>query len=179
MPNLSRLANDFDISKRECKAIIETPKGRRNKFKYEAGSEIFKLSHVLPQGFSFPFDFGFIPSTLAEDGNALDVMVLMDEPAHVGCQLDIRLVGVIEAGQTENGEKSKNDRVIAVSVQSLEYGEVKNIAELKDAFVKQVKDFLALYNKDSNKKDTVTAVAGPERAIELLKRATKRFQESE
>jgi inorganic pyrophosphatase len=53
----------------------------------------------------FPFDFGFIPSTLGRDGDPLDVMVLMDEPAHVGCLVDVRIIGVIEAKQTQDGRR--------------------------------------------------------------------------
>lgn len=176
MEDISRLPHELNKRKRECKAIIETPKGRRNKFKYNPASGLFSLSHLLPQGFSFPFDFGFIPSTVAEDGDALDVMVLMDEPAHVGCLLDVRLVGVIEAVQTENGKKSKNDRLIAVAVQSFDYGEVKAISQLKDSLVEQVKEFLALYNKNSGKQDEVKGVAGPARAIELLEAAIQGFE---
>lgn len=107
MEDISKLPHELHKEKRECKAIIETPAGRRNKFKYEPDSGLFSLSKLLPQGFSFPFDFGFIPSTQAEDGDALDVMVLMDESAHVGCLVTVRLVGVIEAVQAENGKKSK------------------------------------------------------------------------
>jgi inorganic pyrophosphatase len=101
MQDISQLPHELDTKKRECKAIIETPKGRRNKFKYEPGSGLFSLSNLLPRGFSFPFDFGFIPSTLAEDGDALDALVLMDEPAHFGCFLKVRLVGVVEIVQKE------------------------------------------------------------------------------
>jgi inorganic pyrophosphatase len=176
MEDISKLPHGLDREKRECKAIIETPKGRRNKFKYEPDSGLFSLSNLLPQGFSFPFDFGFIPSTLAEDGDALDVIVLMDEPAHVGCLLKIRLVGVVEIVQREGGKESKNDRIIAVAVRSVDYADVKSISELQHSLVEQVKEFLALYNKNSGKQDEVKGVAGPERAMELVDSAIRRFQ---
>ncbi len=176
MEDISRLPHELNKRKRECKAIIETPKGRRNKFKYEPDSGLFSLSNLLPQGFSFPFDFGFIPSTLAEDGDALDVIVLMDEPAHVGCLLNVRLIGVVEAEQTEDGEKSKNDRLVAVAIRSFDFANVKSISQLQDSLVEQVKEFLALYNKNSGKQDEVKAVAGPARAIELLETAIQAFE---
>src|SRR3984893_11401569 len=103
MSNLAAIPNKWNHKKRECKAIIETPKGRRNKFDYDPEFEMFTLGGLLPEGLAFPYDFGFIPSTLGDDGDPLDVMVVMDEPAHVGCLLDVRLVGVIEAEQTEDG----------------------------------------------------------------------------
>jgi inorganic pyrophosphatase len=179
MQDISRLRHKLDREKRECQAIIETPKGRRNKFKYEEDSGLYTLSRVLPQGFIFPFDFGFIPSTAADDGDPLDVIVLMDEPAHVGCILKIRLIGVMKLVQTEKGKKRQNDRLIGVSVQSFEYEGVTAIADLKESLLKQITDFMALYNKDSGKQDEVTGVEGPERALELLDKAIRKFKDDE
>src|SRR6204780_704813 len=99
MPDLTYLPNQLDASKRVCRAIIETPKGCRNKFDYDPDSGLFKLGGLLPEGMMFPFDFGFIPSTLADDGDPFDVMVLMDEPAFPGCLLICRIVGIIQGEQ--------------------------------------------------------------------------------
>jgi inorganic pyrophosphatase len=176
MQEISRLPHKLDADKRECRAIIETPKGRRNKFKYDEESGLFTLSHVLPQGFLFPFDFGFIPSTAADDGDPLDVIVLMDEPAHVGCVLTIRLIGVIKLLQTEKGKATKNDRLVGISPRGFEFESVRNLDDLKESQLKQIQDFLVLYNKDSGKDDKVTGVDGPERAIELLEKAIEAFK---
>src|SRR5581483_9114739 len=116
--NLATLPHHLDAKKNECRAIIETPKGRRNKFDYDPDIEAFTLGGLLPEGLSFPFDFGFVPSTVAEDSDPMDVIVLLDEPAHVGCVLTVRLIGVIEAQQTANGKTIENDRLIAVAVHS-------------------------------------------------------------
>src|SRR5438270_8535606 len=124
MSDLAVIANDWKRKKRECKAIIETPKGRRNKFDYDPKTRLFKLGGLLPEGLAFPFDFGFIPSTMADDGDPLDVMILMDEPAHVGCLLDVRIIGVIEAVEIENGKRTRNDRLIAVAVHSYTHEEL-------------------------------------------------------
>ncbi len=91
-------ARDFESG--DLNVIIETPKGSRNKFKFDEKLGIFTLKHVLPLGAVFPFDFGFIPSTRGEDSDPLDVLVLMDEPAFAGCLVPARLLGVIEAEQT-------------------------------------------------------------------------------
>src|SRR5437763_17168890 len=93
----------FDLKTKKLNVIVDTPKGSRNKFKYDAKKGIFKLAGVLPLGASFPFDFGYIPSTKGEDGDQLDVLMLMDEPAFCGCLVPAKLIGVIEAQQTENG----------------------------------------------------------------------------
>ncbi|HEX4748004.1 MAG TPA: inorganic diphosphatase [Bryobacteraceae bacterium] len=179
MQEISRLPHKLDREKRECQAIIETPKGRRNKFKYEEESGLFTLSRVLPQGFLFPFEFGFIPSTAAQDGDPLDVIVLMDEPAHVGCIVQIRLIGVIRLVQQEKGKKTENDRLVGVGLRGFEYEAVRNISDLQELRLKQITDFLQLYNKDSGKEDTVTGVDGPERAVELLQTAIASFKKNE
>ncbi len=97
MADLTALANRLDSKKRTCRAIIETPRGFRNKFDYDTDSKLFKLGGLLPEGMMFPFDFGFIPGTLGEDGDPLDILVLMDAPAHVGCLLEARIIGIINA----------------------------------------------------------------------------------
>lgn len=171
MDDISQLPHEFDPETRECTAIIETPKGRRNKFKYEPKSGLFSLSNLLPQGFSFPFDFGFIPSTKAEDGDELDVIVLMDEPAHVGCLLKVRLIGVIKIQQSEDGKKVDNDRLVAVAVRSFDFKNVKAIDQLSTELVEQIKEFLGLYNKNSDKNDEIKGVDGPAEAVRLLQKA--------
>jgi inorganic pyrophosphatase len=92
--------------------IIGTPKGSRNKYAFDAELKIFLLKKVLPVGMAFPYDFGFIPSTEAEDGDPVDVLVLMDEPAFPGCLLKCRVIGVIE------GEQGKK-RIESATIESL------------------------------------------------------------
>src|SRR3954451_24377864 len=99
-------------------AIIETPKGSSEKYGYDPKTTLFKLKKILPAGMVFPYDFGFIPKTRGGDGDPLDVLILMDEPAFTGCLVATRLLGVIEAEQTEKGKTERNDRLIAVSANS-------------------------------------------------------------
>src|ERR687888_2009595 len=79
------------------KVVIETPKGSRNKYAFDPELSVFELKKVLPAGMAFPYDFGFVPSTKADDGDPVDV--LMDEPAFPGCVLACRPIGVIEGEQ--------------------------------------------------------------------------------
>jgi hypothetical protein len=95
-------------------AVIEAPRGSRNKYKYDPATGQLRLNKVLPVGAAFPLDYGFIPSTCGEDGDPIDVLVVMDEPAFPGCVVTARLVGAIEAEQTENGNSIRNDRLVAV-----------------------------------------------------------------
>ena len=89
----------FDKKTEALQVIIETPKGSRNKYAFDESQGMFLLKKVLPAGMAFPYDFGFVPSTRAEDGDPVDVLVLMDEPAFVGCLLQCRIIGVIEGEQ--------------------------------------------------------------------------------
>ncbi|MFN8470923.1 MAG: inorganic diphosphatase [Anaerolineae bacterium] len=116
----------FDPDSGNLTVIIETPKGSRNKYKYDEKKRLFTLSKVLPAGASFPFGFGFVPSTRGQDGDPLDVLVLMDSPAFAGCLLECRLIGVIEAEQSEDGKKERNDRLIAVAAQSREHKDIES-----------------------------------------------------
>ena len=96
--------------------IIETPKGCRNKYSFDEDQKIFVLKAALPSGMAFPYDFGFLPQTLADDGDPLDVLVLMDEPAFPGCAVMARLIGVIEGEQiTPKSAPVRNDRLVAVA----------------------------------------------------------------
>jgi len=97
----SRL-NPFDSDdKQVLRVVVETPKGSRNKFAFDPDQHLFELKKVLPTGMAFPYDFGFVPSTEAEDGDPIDVLVLMDEPAFPGCVLKCRPIGVIEGEQSD------------------------------------------------------------------------------
>jgi len=89
---------------------------RHGKLAYDPDRDAFVLRKILPEGMSFPFDFVFIPSTAGDDGDPLDVLVLIDAPVAPGTIVPSRLIGVIEATQTEkDGESVENDRLIAIA----------------------------------------------------------------
>ncbi len=173
--NLSRLSNEYDKKNCECRVVVETPKGRRNKFDYDPELEAFTLGGLLAEGLSFPFDFGFIPSTVGEDGDPLDVMILMDEPAHVGCVLQVRLVGVIEAEQTEDNRKIANNRLIGIAVHSYNHENIHSISEINQSIIDQVGEFFVSYNKSRGKKFRVTGIHGPKKALKLIDQGIREF----
>lgn len=176
MSDLSQLSNEWDPKKRTCRAIIETPKGRRNKFDYSPELGVFELGGLLPEGMSFPFDFGFIPSTLGDDGDPVDVMVLMDEPAHVSCALDVRVIGAIEAEQEQDGKTVANPRVIAVAIHSYSHEDVSSIDEVNTALLDQVEAFFVNYNKSRGKKFKLKGRCGPKRASRLVEAGMAAFR---
>jgi inorganic pyrophosphatase len=152
----------------------ETPRGSRNKLKYDPAKKTFCLSKILPEGMVFPYDFGFVPGTKAEDGDPLDVLVLTDEPLFPGCMVECRLVGVIELTQEEEGKKERNDRLIAVAQASLLYSEVKDLAGLNKVVVKQVEQFFINYQRVRDIKVTILGRHGADRAREVLRRSRRK-----
>lgn len=176
MENLLECPNRWNPKKRECKAIIETPKGRRNKFNYDPEYRLFALGGLLAEGLAFPYDFGFIPSTLAMDGDPLDVMILMDEPAHVGCLLDVRIIGVMEAIQIEDGKRTTNDRLIGVAVHSYSHEDLRSINEVNKSILDQVEEFFVSYNKSRGKQFKVKGRQGPKRAAEIVEAGRALFE---
>ena len=147
MSDLTALPHHLDQKNRVCRAIIETPKGFRNKFDYDPDSDLFKLGGLLPEGMMFPFDFGFIPSTLGQDGDPLDIMVLMDARAHVGCLIEVRIIGVITAEQTQDRKTEINDRLLGVAVHSYDHEDLKSIGDVSKTLLDQLEAFFVSYNK--------------------------------
>jgi inorganic pyrophosphatase len=164
----------YDRDTKQWNVVIETPKGCRNKFKYDETAGVFALSGVLPAGAVFPFDFGYIPSTLGDDGDPLDVLLLMDEPAFVGCLVPCRLIGVIEAKQTErDGKTTRNDRLIAVPLDSQDMKDVKTIRDLNDNMLEEIQHFFVSYNQIRGKKFKPLGVHGPTRAEKLARQGMR------
>src|SRR5690242_12726155 len=154
--------------------VVETPRGCRNKYKYDAEHGQWRLSKVLPQGMSFPSDFGFIPSTQAEDGDPLDVLLLMDEPAFPGCVVPARLIGVLEAEQTEKGKTVRNDRLVAVVETPYNPAEYHSLEEVNRQRLDEIEDFFVAYNKVEGRQFKPLARHGADRGRELVQRATRR-----
>jgi inorganic pyrophosphatase len=154
--------------------IIETPKGSRNKYAFDPEERIFALKKVLPAGMAFPYDFGFVPSTMGGDGDPLDVLVLMDEPAFPGCKLTCRIIGVIEGEQGNEKQTERNDRVVAIEEENHSYAHVKRIADLGKRFEKELEEFFVNYHRLSGEQYRILALKGPTAARRCVKQARKR-----
>ena len=168
----------FDADSGALNVVIETPKGSRNKYDFAPRLGVFELGGVLPAGHSFPFDFGFIPGTVGGDGDPLDVLVLMDEPVFTGCLVRARLVGVIEAEQTEcDGETTRNDRLIAVSIDSKIYAEIKSLNDLNETLVGQIEYFFVSYNEAKGKNFKPLGRFGSRKAKSLVEEGIKLYKD--
>jgi inorganic pyrophosphatase len=150
--------------------VIETQKGSRNKFKFDEKIGAYTLSTVLSEGMVFPYDFGFVPKTKAPDGDPLDVLLLMDEPAFSGCIVESRIVGVIEAEQSEDGKTTRNDRLLAVSTHSHVHADIKEPNDLNSNMLDELEKFFTAYNKARGKKFKILGCKNAGAAMKLIKK---------
>ena len=160
----SRLSPRDEDDKEILQVIIETPKGSRNKYAFDDEHKIFELKKVLPAGMAFPYDFGFVPSTQAEDGDPTDVLVLMDEPAFTGCLLKCRVIGIIEGEQGDKKDKLRNDRVVAIEKDNHSFADIKHIDDLGKQFLRELEEFFVNYHSLSGEKYKILDVKGPAEA---------------
>jgi inorganic pyrophosphatase len=169
MADPSRLKPLDSDHKQLLRVVIETPRGSRNKFAFNPDEHFFELKKVLPAGMAFPYDFGFVPSTEADDGDPIDVLVLMDEPAFAGCVLKCRVIGVIEGEQFDKKSKERNDRIVAIEKDAHSWADIKTIGDLGKEFTQELEEFFVNYHKLSGEQYRVLGVRGPDHARKLVK----------
>lgn len=152
--------------------IIETPKGSGQKYDYDPETGKMKLKKVMPLGLVFPFDFGFIPGTAGGDGDPLDVLVVSEISAFSGCVMDCRIIGAFKVIQQErNGERMRNDRLIAVPEVSQRYAEVTALRDLSKTIVEQAIAFFTSYNQQAGKKFSVLEKLSAAKAFQLIEKS--------
>jgi inorganic pyrophosphatase len=157
----------------KLRAVIETPQGSRNKLKFDHELGAFRISQSLPSGMSFPFDFGYFPDTHAEDGDPLDVLVLMDGPGYPGVYVDVRLLGVIEAEATEDGRTVRNDRLIAIAEGTHERGDLHDLADIDAGLRTEIRSWFETEHRLLGKEFRVLGEADARVAARLLKKARR------
>ncbi|HYD22518.1 MAG TPA: inorganic diphosphatase [Flavipsychrobacter sp.] len=156
--------------------IIETVRGSQNKFNYDPEMSVFKLKKTLPMGTVFPFDFGFVPNTRAEDGDPLDVLVIMEQTAFAGCLVQCRPIGVLQAKQKGRNKKEiRNDRIVAVSHSSKLYAEIKDVKDLNKHMSEEIANFFIDYNKHEDKTFTPIRWLGKKEALKMVAESSQAF----
>ena len=167
----------FDRKSGDLRIVVETPKGSRNKYDYDPNCDCLDLATVLPEGMTFPYDFGFVPSTLGQDGDPLDILVLMDTPVVPGCVIRARPIGVIEAKQKEKGaDWIRNDRLIAVATHAQTYDDgIKSVDDLRPHLMDEIKEFFVTYNHLRGRKFKPLAENGPKKAMALIEEGAALF----
>jgi inorganic pyrophosphatase len=152
--------------------IIETPKGSAQKFDYVPDTPFFRMKKILPSGMVFPYDFGFIPETKAEDGDPVDVIVVSEFNSFPGVIIKCRIIGGIMAEQSEEeGSKKmiRNDRLIAIPKCSNIFQNVKEVDQLPKQIMDQLEQFFVEYNKLEGKKFKVIKMMDSEEARDTIK----------
>jgi inorganic pyrophosphatase len=157
------------------RVVVDTPKGSRNKYKYDEQVGLYRLSKVLPVGLAFPYDFGFIPSTRAEDGDPLDVLVLGEDALFPGCLVTVRLVGVLQAAQTEHGKTFRNDRLLGAIETSVNRPAIQTLEELRPEHLDEIESFFMAYNHLEGRHFTPLGRHGPAMAEQLLADGIRQF----
>ena len=166
----------WDAASGHLHVLVDTARGSAVKFKFDPGRGAFRISHVLPPGTVFPFDFGSVPSTAAEDGDPLDVLVLLEHPTFSGCLVPVRLVGVLEAKQTAKGRTLRNDRLIGVAAESRAYRDVRSLADVPGRLLDELEHFFVSYNEERGRKFRVLGRFGPARAKSLVEAGERLFR---
>lgn len=155
--------------------VVDTPKGSRNKYKYDEQLGLYRLSKVLPLGSAFPYDFGFIPSTRAADGDPLDVLVLGEEALFPGCLVTLRLGGVIQAEQTEHGRTFRNDRILGAIETSVNRPAIQTFEDLRPERLDEIEHCFMAYNHLEGRHVTPLGRHGPAMAEQLLADGIRQF----
>jgi inorganic pyrophosphatase len=172
LSEISPFGDDGDI-----RVVIETPRGSRSKYSYDPECDCMQLSTVLPEGMVFPYDFGFVPSTLGSDGDPLDILVLMEASVIPGCVVRARLIGAIEAEQKEKGESwTRNDRLIAVAAHAQTHDKAQKLSDLRPHLLDEIKEFFITYNKLRDRKFRARHEASPQKARKLIDDGMKSFK---
>lgn len=167
----------YDEATGDLNMIVETPRGSRTKFDYDGEQHLFKLADVLPASIAFPYNYGFVPSTLGADRDPLDILVLLEVPMAVGSLLTARPVGVIEAIQHDKVGKIRNDRLIAVATHAHVHGNVRSLNELNPMTLDEIEEFFVWYNERKGRKFKPIARRGPGHARVLIKHGMTRFKQ--
>ena len=161
----------------EVVVVIETPKGSRNKYAYDETLSVFELKGVLPEGSSFPYDYGYVPSTKGGDGDPLDILVLMDAAAFPGCVIKVRVIGAIEAEQTErDGRRERNDRLIGVATHTHTHDHVTSLSDLRPQMVGEIEAFFEHYNRLAGKEFRPVRRSNADEALQLVHQAVSDFE---
>ena len=163
----------FDKESGLLQVVVETPAGSRNKFSFGPGQGVFHIKSVLPAGMVFPYEFGFVPQTKGEDGDPIDVLLLMDEPAFPGVVVKARLIGVIEGEQKEGKKTVRNDRLVAVSEVSHEYANIRRFKDLPEKWLGEIEKFFVNYAGQQGKDFRFLGTKGADVAMALVQRARK------
>lgn len=153
--------------------IIEINKGSKNKYEIDKETGIIALDRVNHTTQDYPFDYGFIPQTLWDDGDAVDVVVLTTYPLFPGVLVRVRPVAIMS--MVDSGEA--DDKIIAVPVDDPRFSTVKDLADINPHTIKEIEHFFATYKKIQNKEVKINGFKGKTEAAAAFERGRKLYNE--
>ncbi len=163
-------------SPEEINVLVEAPKGSANKYEYDEKGGYFIMDRTIYSSVVFPFDYGFIPKTLSEDGDPLDVILLVSNPTFSGCVVKARPIGMM----IMEDEAGNDNKIIAVPVEKLDprFKEIKDIDDLQEHRKKEIKEFFETYKRlEPGKFVKITGFNGKEIAKKVISESVKRFSD--
>lgn len=157
---------------RVVNAIIEIPKGHRCKFEIDKKTGLFKLDRYLYSSSHYPGDYGFLPNTLAEDGDSLDILVMVNEPTFTGCLIEARAVGLFRMR-----DRGVNDfKVLAVPNTDPLFDEFQDLDDVPSHFLREVEHFFATYKELEGVEIETQGWASAEDALAEVRASVKRYR---
>jgi inorganic pyrophosphatase len=158
---------------RVVNAIIEIPKGRRNKFEVDKATGLIRLDRYLYTSSHYPGDYGFIPQTLAEDGDPLDILVMVNEPTFSGCLIEARVIGLFK--MKDNGQD--DFKVLGVPYTDPLFAEYHELPDVPSHFLREVEHFFATYKQLEGVEIQVHGWASANEAIEEVRSSVTRYSQ--
>jgi len=155
----------------EINAVIEIPRGDTNKYEYDKELHVFRLDRTLSSPVHYPGDYGFIPSTLSEDGDPLDVLVLVDAPSFTGCVMTVRPVGALRMIDQD----SEDEKILAVGVNNPIYKNVNHYNELYPHLLLEIEHFFSVYKELEAKRTRVKGWEDAAKAREIVSESQQRY----
>jgi inorganic pyrophosphatase len=154
-------------------AVVEIPLGQVNKYEYDKTFHVFRLDRNLYSPVHYPGDYGFIPSTLSEDGDPLDVLVLVDAPSFPGCLMEVRPIGMLE--MIDQG--SKDEKILAVGTRNPRYQDVRNYSEIYPHLLREINHFFSIYKNLEGKRTEMIGWHNSLEARRTVVESQERYQQ--
>jgi inorganic pyrophosphatase len=171
MTNLAKLPTWAD--KKRVYAVVETPRGSRAKLSFDPKLRAFTLSKPLLAGLTYPYDWGFIPSTKAPDGDPLDVLIIHDAATYPGLVLTCTPIGILEVEQIKKGKKERNDRIFAAPDQSPFEATLKDVRDLPGRATEELEKFFQATDALEPKSLKFLGWKGPARARHMIEKLSR------
>lgn len=155
--------------------IVEIPKGSRNKYEYDEKLGLFKLDRVLFSSVHYPADYGFIPETLAEDGDTLDVLVIITEPTFTGCAIEAKPVGLFKMWD----EHGPDHKILCVPVADPIWNYIDDMEEVPPHFLAEISNFFEIYKELEAKVTGIEGWEPKESALAVIEESFLRYKKAQ